>query len=118
MFVKEQLKKNIMRNLLAEIDGLNDELARMLSTHNEVFFVENEDDFGYLDLEGEEINEIDFYVYSTTNKYGESLDYAIREINDGILFLVGLGEADGEIELNLNDLNYQQLYDLAQLCDF
>ena len=109
-----------MKDLLKEIDNNFDEVANILQNHNEVFFIieRHDDEIFYLHTDGSECDEIEFSIYSTTNKYSELCEYAIREMKDGILFLLGVGETEGELEIGINELDYSQLYNLAQICEF
>lgn len=108
-----------MEKVLEQIDVLFEEVIDKLCNHNETFFIENKDDYGYVSLDGDEVNECDFTVYSDSDKYGYHNEYAIQRIDNGVVYLIGIGDNDGNKELNIkSDFNYIELYNIAKLCVF
>lgn len=108
-----------MENVLKQIDVLFEQVIDKLCSHNETFFIENEDDYGYVSLAGNEVNECEFTVYSDSDKYGYYNQYAIQRIENGVAYLIGIGDTEGDKELLIKcDFNYIELYAIAKLCNF
>jgi hypothetical protein len=108
-----------MENVLKQIDVLFEQVIDKLCSHNETFFIENEEDYGYVSLAGDEVNECEFTVYSDSDKYGYYNQYAIQRIENGVAYLIGIGDTEGDKELLIkSDFNYIELYAIAELCNF
>jgi hypothetical protein len=70
-----------------------------------------------MDAEGKEANTSDYQVYSDVSKHGFHDTYAIQKLENGICYLIGIGETEGDLEVSVNSLNFEELYSLANLCD-
>lgn len=108
-----------MENTLNTIESLFEQLLVALKNHNEVFFVENEDDYGYLTPDDDKEVELnDYQVYFEIDKYGYGNAYAISKLENGIAYLIGSGENDDEKEISIENFNMGELFDLGRLCNF
>jgi hypothetical protein len=107
-----------MKHTINAIESLFEQLLSALKNHNEVFLIENEDDYSYETPNGEEAEPSDYQVYFEIDKYGYGNSYAIAKLENGIAHLIGLGENDHDKQISIENFNMSEIFDLANLCTF